>query len=133
MQLIVSKYEPIVEEPTTPKPETTEVTKSDIEDAFYEDLDDIPTIKLNIEQFTQNLRNYMPENMELHVRDMSASIPTPKLKNVSRLRIEHHVYKLPNSDPLLKGVIYLHFCSISICEQFEKNVTTYLSAHMNFI
>ncbi|GMP68395.1 hypothetical protein CsSME_00028024 [Camellia sinensis var. sinensis] len=94
MQSVVSKYEPIVEEPTTPEPETTEVTESDIEDAFYEDPDDIPTIKLNIEQFTQNLQNYMQENMELHVGDMSkalvalnpeaASIPTPKLKNLDK-------------------------------------------------
>ncbi|KAL7184863.1 hypothetical protein ACSBR2_026916 [Camellia fascicularis] len=114
MQSVVSKYEPIVEEPTTPEPETTEVTESDIEDAFYEDPDDIPTIKLNIEQFTQNLQNYMQENMELHVGDMSkalvalnpeaASIPTPKLKNVSRLRTEHQVYELPDSHPLLKGL-----------------------------
>ena len=48
MQLVVGKYEPIVEETTPPEPETTEVTKSDIVDAFYVDPDDIPTIKLNI-------------------------------------------------------------------------------------
>ncbi|XP_028104795.1 DNA glycosylase/AP lyase ROS1-like [Camellia sinensis] len=129
MQLVMRKYEPIVEEPTTPKPETTEVTKSDIEDAFYEDPDD----KLNIEQFTQNLQNYMQENMELHVGDMSASITTPKLKNVSRLRTEHQVYKFPDSHPLLKGVSYLYFCSVSICKQLEKNVRTYVSTRMNFI
>ncbi|GMP68432.1 hypothetical protein CsSME_00028057 [Camellia sinensis var. sinensis] len=75
----------------------------------------------------------MQENMELHVGDMSTSIPTPKLKNVSQLRIEHQVYKLPDSHPLLKAVSYLHFCSISICEQLEKNVRAYASTHMNFI
>ncbi|KAI3741989.1 hypothetical protein L1987_59668 [Smallanthus sonchifolius] len=34
----------------------------------------------------------------------AASIPTPKLKNVSRLRTEHLVYELPNSHPLLEGL-----------------------------
>ncbi|KAG5556862.1 hypothetical protein RHGRI_007198 [Rhododendron griersonianum] len=31
----------------------------------------------------------------------AASIPTPKLKNVSRLRTEHQVYELPDPHPLL--------------------------------
>ncbi|XP_052199092.1 transcriptional activator DEMETER [Diospyros lotus] len=112
--LVVTNCEPIVEEPATPEPEITEVTESDIEDAFYEDPDEIPTIKLNIEEFTLNLHQYMQENMELQGSDMSkalvaldpeaASIPTPKLKNVSRLRTEHQVYELPDSHPLLKGL-----------------------------
>lgn len=93
--------EPIIEEPATPEPECTEISEKDIEDAFWEDPDEIPTIKLNMEQFTQNLQNYMQQNMELQEVDMSkalvalkaeaASIPTPKLKNVSRLRTEHQV------------------------------------------
>ncbi|GMI84827.1 DEMETER [Hibiscus trionum] len=104
--------EPIIEEPATPEPEHTEVTQSDIEDAFYEDPDEIPTIKLNMEEFTANLQHYMQVNMELQEGDMSkalvalnpeaASIPTPKLKNVSRLRTEHYVYELPDTHPLLK-------------------------------
>lgn len=95
------KCEPIIEEPATPEQECTEISESDIEDAFYEDPDEIPTIKLNIEEFTVTLQNYMEGNMELQERDMSkalvalnpevASIPTPKLKNVSRLRTEHQV------------------------------------------
>ncbi|GAB4844423.1 hypothetical protein Ancab_037787 [Ancistrocladus abbreviatus] len=103
--------EPIVEEPTTPEMESTEVSETDIEDAFYEDPDEIPTIKLSAEEFT-SLQNYMQENPELVESDMSkalvavnpeaASIPTPKLKNVSRLRTEHQVYELPDSHPLLK-------------------------------
>lgn len=98
---VLRNCEPIVEEPATPEPETAEVTVSDIEDAFYEDPDEIPTIKLNLEEFTLNLHNYVQENMELQEGDMSkalvalnpqaASIPTPKLKNVSRLRTEHQV------------------------------------------
>ncbi|PRQ43782.1 putative DNA glycosylase, helix-turn-helix, base-excision DNA repair, demeter [Rosa chinensis] len=101
--------EPIIEEPATPEPECTQIVE-DIED-FYEDPDEIPTIKLNMEQFTQNLQNYMQQNMELQQGEMSkalvaltpdaASLPTPKLKNVSRLRTEHQVYELPDSHPLL--------------------------------
>ncbi|XWS66286.1 hypothetical protein CRYUN_Cryun05aG0186400 [Craigia yunnanensis] len=104
--------EPIIEEPATPEPEHTEESQSDIEDACYEDPDEIPTIKLNIEEFTANLQHYMQAKMELQEVDLSkalvalnpeaASIPTPKLKNVSRLRTEHYVYELPDTHPLLK-------------------------------
>ncbi|KAG7946255.1 hypothetical protein I3843_14G030500 [Carya illinoinensis] len=106
--------EPIIEEPATPEHECTEISESDIEDSLYEDPDEIPIIKLNIEEFTVNLQNYMQEKMELQEADMSkalvalkpeaASIPTPKLKNVSRLRTEHQVYELPDSHPLLEGM-----------------------------
>ncbi|PON34206.1 DNA glycosylase [Parasponia andersonii] len=106
------KCEPIIEEPATPEQECTEVSQSDIEDSFYEDPDEIPTIKLNMEEFTETLQNYMQKNMELQEVDMSkalvalnpeaASIPIPKLKNVSRLRTEHQVYELPDSHPLLE-------------------------------
>lgn len=92
---------PIIEEPTTPEPECLQVSETDIEDAFYEDSCEIPTIKLNIEEFALNLQNYMQEKMELQEGEMSkalvalnpaaASIPMPKLKNVSRLRTEHCV------------------------------------------
>lgn len=106
--------EPIIEVPASPEPECDEIPESDIEDAFCEDPDEIPTINLNIEDFAMNLQNYMQENkMEIHDGNMSkalvalnpeASIPTPKLKNVSRLRTEHQVYELPDGHPLLKGV-----------------------------
>ncbi|KAK8965929.1 Transcriptional activator DEMETER [Platanthera guangdongensis] len=98
---IQKNCEPIIEEPATPEPESQETLESAIEDAFFQDPDEIPTIKLNFEKFTQNLQNYMQENMELQDGDMSkalvalnpeaASIPTPKLKNISRLRTEHQV------------------------------------------
>lgn len=97
----ISKCEPIIEVPATPEPECTEVSQSDIEDLFNEDPDEIPTIKLNMEEFTIKLQDFMQTHMELQEGDMSkalvalntevASIPTPKLKNVSRLRTEHHV------------------------------------------
>ncbi|KAF3434146.1 hypothetical protein FNV43_RR25249 [Rhamnella rubrinervis] len=110
----IGKCEPIIEVPATPEQECTEVPEVDIEDSFYEDPDEIPTIKLNIEEFTVTVQNFMQKNMELREADMSkalvalnpeaASIPTPKLKNVSRLRTEHQVYELPDSHPLLEGL-----------------------------
>ncbi|KAM2878203.1 hypothetical protein FF1_013828 [Malus domestica] len=106
----VGNCEPIVEEPASPEPVCTQISE-DIED-FCDDPDEIPTIKLNIEEFTQTLQNYMEKNMELQEGDMSkalvsltpeaASLPTPKLKNVSRLRTEHQVYELPDTHPLLE-------------------------------
>nr|XP_043614167.1 DNA glycosylase/AP lyase ROS1-like [Erigeron canadensis] len=104
--------EPIIEVPATPEPEQIN-QELDIED-FYEDPEEIPMIKLNVEQFTQNLQTFMESHMELREGDMSkalvaltseaASIPTPKLKNVSQLRTEHQVYELPDSHPLLEGM-----------------------------
>ena len=93
--------EPIIEEPATPEQECTEISQSDIEDSFYEDPDEIPIIKLDMGELKENLQSYMQKNMELQEADMSkalvaltpdvASIPIPKLKNVSRLRTEHQV------------------------------------------
>ncbi|KAJ6835104.1 transcriptional activator DEMETER-like [Iris pallida] len=107
--------EPIIEEPASPELECVETLESEIEDAFFDDPDEIPTIKLNMEEFTQNLQSYMQKNnIELQDGDMSkalvaitpeaASIPMAKLKNVSRLRTEHQVYELPDSHPLLEGL-----------------------------
>ncbi|EYU19798.1 hypothetical protein MIMGU_mgv1a000238mg [Erythranthe guttata] len=105
--------EPFIEEPTSPEP-PMEVSDRDIEDAFYEDPDEIPVIKLNVEEFTTNLQSFMQEQMEMGESDMSkalvalnpelASIPIPKLKHISRLRTEHQVYELPDSHPLLKAM-----------------------------
>ncbi|KAD0066206.1 hypothetical protein R6Q59_011486 [Mikania micrantha] len=104
--------EPIVEVPASPEPEQIQQEIFDIED-FTGDNEEIPTIKLNIEEFTQNLQTYIERHMELGEGDMSkalvaltseaASIPTPKLKNISQLRTEHQVYELPDSHPLLEG------------------------------
>lgn len=92
----IRQCEPIIEEPATPEPEGFDTSESAIEDAFWtEDPDEIPTIKLNLKELTQNVQNYMLENAELQESDMSkalvaltqkaASIPMPKLKNVSRV------------------------------------------------
>lgn len=111
-ELMVSRCEPIIEEPATPEPEITDIAETDIEDAFYEDPDEIPTIKLNVEQLAVNLRNFMEEHTDLQEGDMSkalvaltpevASIPVPKLKYVLRLRTERQVYVLPDTHPLVK-------------------------------
>lgn len=102
----VNSCEPIIEEPATPEPQCaepqcTEISENDIEDTVCEDPDEIPTIKLNLEEFTQTLQNHIQKSMELQEGDMSkalvaltpeaASIPMPKLKNVNRLRTEHRV------------------------------------------
>lgn len=109
----LNNCDPIVEVPASPEPEMEQdQTLCDIEDTLYEDPDEIPTIKLNMKEFTQTLENFMQANRELQETGMSkalvalkpeaASIPTPKLKNISRLRTEHHVYELPDTHPLLK-------------------------------
>ncbi|CAN1134925.1 Transcriptional activator DEMETER [Linum perenne] len=107
-------HEPIIEEPLSPEPECTELTIPDIEDfnAFYEDPDEIPTIKLNVEELAQNIETYIKQNLDLRESDISLDlvamateatyIPPPKLKNISRLRTEHQVYELPDCHPLLK-------------------------------
>lgn len=99
----ICNSEPIVEVPATPEPECSQIAENDIEDVviYEENPDEIPTIKLNIEAFTQNLQNYMQQSMELQSGDLSkalvalnpeaAFIPVPKLKNISRLRTEHQV------------------------------------------
>lgn len=113
-QYIRANCEPIIEEPTTPEP-SSEVSESDIEDMFYEDPDEIPTIKLSFEELKMNVESILQgQNMELQPGDLSralvaldpstASIPAPKLKSVSRLRTEHQVYELPDTHPLLEGM-----------------------------
>ncbi|KAG9159080.1 hypothetical protein Leryth_017546 [Lithospermum erythrorhizon] len=103
--------EPNVEEPPSPELVHDQFVEPDMED--FEDFDEIPTIRLNMEEFAQNLKNLVGGNMEIQEHEMSkalvaitaevASLPTPKLKNINRLRTEHHVYELPDSHPLLHG------------------------------
>ncbi|KAG8070719.1 hypothetical protein GUJ93_ZPchr0006g44608 [Zizania palustris] len=105
--VVCGDQQPIIEEPSTPEPEPkiADTKEAEIEDFFGEDPDEIPTINLNIEEFTQNLKSYMQaNNIEIEDADMSkalvaiapeaASVPTSKLKNVNRLRTEHQVYDL---------------------------------------
>ncbi|KAJ8551446.1 hypothetical protein K7X08_021461 [Anisodus acutangulus] len=107
--LITSNCEPIIEEPKTPEP-LPELLESDIEDGFIEDPDEIPMIELNMKEFTTNLETMLQEHNKegdlskalVALNPDAASIPTPKLKNVSRLRTEHLVYELPDSHELLE-------------------------------
>lgn len=90
----IRNCEPIVEVPASPEPDPEqEQTLCDIEDTFFEDPDEIPTIKLNLKEFTRTLQNYVAgdSNALVALTPEAASIPTPKLKNISRLRTEHHV------------------------------------------
>jgi hypothetical protein len=88
--------EPIIEEPATPE-HSTEAIESDIEDFFSEDPDEIPTINVNLEVLAKSELNHMQEHEGDQSKALvawnlqSASIPTAKLKNVSRLRTEHQV------------------------------------------
>lgn len=99
-----SGIKPIIEEPDSPKCENLGNSQKDIEDTWWqEDPDEIPTIKLNTEQFSQSIQTYMQEN-NMNFEDVlmskalvtlsaqAASIPIPKLKNISRLRTEHLVW-----------------------------------------
>ncbi|KAJ7981114.1 transcriptional activator DEMETER-like [Quillaja saponaria] len=105
--------EPIVEMPESPVHQSDIVEEiSDIED-FYRDQDDdseeIPTIKLNIEEDVGKLWQYENEidtNMSralVVLTAEAASIPVRKLKNVSRLRTERQVYVLPDKHPILQN------------------------------
>ncbi|GAB2272227.1 hypothetical protein Dimus_007048 [Dionaea muscipula] len=110
----ITSREPIIEVPASPEQEQTQLSEGDMEDMFCEDPNEIPTIKLNMEQLTRTLESYMQSKAGLQQSEISkalvtltaetAYIPAPKLKNVSRLRTEHHVYELPDTHPLLDGL-----------------------------
>ncbi|KAK7279541.1 hypothetical protein RJT34_24594 [Clitoria ternatea] len=103
--------EPIIEEPPTPErwTEESESDIQDIEDFYREDTFEIYATELNTEESVLNVQNCLQEYKEgdmsralVALTPQSASMPTPKLKNVSRLRTEHQVYELPDSHPLLE-------------------------------
>ncbi|ERM99578.1 transcriptional activator DEMETER isoform X1 [Amborella trichopoda] len=107
--------EPIIEMPPSPEPKRFETSDIDIEDTPWEDTDEIPTINLNLKELSQNIQKCLEaNNWDLGNPDMSqalvaitkeaASIPMPKLKNISKLRTEHQVYELPDDHPLLKDL-----------------------------
>ncbi|KAK4746890.1 hypothetical protein SAY87_025927 [Trapa incisa] len=111
-----TNFQPIIEEPASPVQELGDL-ESDTEDGWGEDddEDEIPAIRLNMKELTENLQDFIQSNnIELQEGDMPqalvaltpgmASIPTRKLKNVSRLRTEHEVYELGDDNPLLEGM-----------------------------
>lgn len=95
--------EPIIEHPPSPEPESTKYLERDIEDLCDDPEDYIPTIRLDVEGFRDLLQECieMNNNPLKGVVDMSkalvaltseaASIPLPKLKDISLLRTIHHV------------------------------------------
>ncbi|KAK4440644.1 DNA glycosylase/AP lyase ROS1 [Sesamum alatum] len=100
--------EPIVEMPASPEPEYTGTVERDIEDLYCDSDDEIPTIKLNGEEFRKNVLLFMDEEDGMSkalvtLTPEAASISMPKLKYVGRLRTVHHVYEIPDSHPLLEG------------------------------
>ncbi|KAI3420509.1 ENDO3c domain-containing protein [Psidium guajava] len=99
--------EPIIEEPESPKVASKQLLERDIEDFYCDDGDEIPTIKLSSANFSTDLQSpiYDVGMFEENSRALVALndfIPLPKLKEVTRLRTEHHVYELPDSHPLLR-------------------------------
>ncbi|KAL6286512.1 hypothetical protein ACE6H2_010902 [Prunus campanulata] len=75
--------EPIIEEPPSPQPESTEIP--DIEDLFLDDPNYIPTIKMRDENFSENLKRYMcvfRENDTSTELVASQNAYAPKLKHV---------------------------------------------------
>ena len=74
----------------------------DIEDFYDEVKDDIPIIRLDIASFEKRIREFIKiNNIQLKMGNMSktlvaltpeaASIPAPKLKEISWLRTVHYV------------------------------------------
>ncbi|XP_057827199.2 DNA glycosylase/AP lyase ROS1 isoform X1 [Cryptomeria japonica] len=102
--------EPIVEEPATPEPEHIESSEV-IDEWAYTDPDEIPVIKLNLDELSYNIQQICKSNMQdvdvskalIMLSPQDASIPAPKLKYVHRLRTEHRVYEIPDNHPLLSG------------------------------
>lgn len=101
LQQINKTNHPIVEMPPSPDPDDSQFSQVDIEDAFKKDSSEIPDIQVDMAKFALSIRKYVQQNMELQEGEMSkalvalksdvALIPTPKLKNVSKLRTEHYV------------------------------------------
>lgn len=98
-----SNSEPIIEEPMTPEEEQIIEEIPDIEDLCFDDPDEIPTIKLNMESFVKNIEELVRNNdSELQIEDISkalvllppiaASIPPPRLKQSRHLRTVHEAY-----------------------------------------
>lgn len=46
---IENNCEPVIKEPTSLEPETANLSLSEIQDYYYEDFGEIPTIKINME------------------------------------------------------------------------------------
>lgn len=91
---------PIVEEPKSP------LHEQDIEDFSWNECiedEEIPTIKLNHEEFNPNGQKtpYSSYTSPALVSVGATPLPAPKMKCVISLRTEHQVYELPDNHDLL--------------------------------
>ncbi|KAF5781283.1 putative uracil-DNA glycosylase [Helianthus annuus] len=106
--------EPIIEVPPSPEPEVESII-GDIEDLCCEsDDDEIPTIRLNTEEFRETLKEAMDTNkIPIPEADVSkaviafsaeaANIRRPTKRFVAKSRTMHLVYELPDFHPCLVG------------------------------
>ncbi|KAM0063733.1 putative HhH-GPD domain, endonuclease III-like, iron-sulfur cluster loop, DNA glycosylase [Helianthus debilis subsp. tardiflorus] len=106
--------EPIIEIPPSPEPEVESII-GDIEDLCCEsDDDEIPTIRLNTEEFRETLKETMDTNkIPIPEADVSkaviafsaeaANIRRPTKRFVGKSRTMHLVYELPDFHPCLVG------------------------------
>jgi hypothetical protein len=73
---------------------------------------------INIDEFTQNRKKYMDLNTEdvnmlsasVFLMPEAGSIPTPKAKNVSRLRTEHQAYVLSQKNAVIDNMYHYSVC-----------------------
>ncbi|GLJ19156.1 hypothetical protein SUGI_0343970 [Cryptomeria japonica] len=105
--------EPIIEEPSSPERESIDSSaESAPHDSFDMDSEEILSINLNCnDNALQIYKSSESGTQHLDATDTStalvvalpeyASIPLPKLKNISRLRTEHQVYEIPDNHQLL--------------------------------
>ena len=100
----LQNYEPIIEEPTTPEHEYVDSSEIPVLESPAIEDDEIPTINLNYDDWEAQYNLY-DNNIQcskgadaltiskalVAVPPEAATIPVPKLKNISRLRTEHRV------------------------------------------
>ncbi|XP_076926193.1 transcriptional activator DEMETER-like [Bidens hawaiensis] len=106
--------EPIIEVPPSPEPEVESII-GDIEDLWCEsDDEEIPTIRLNTEEFRETLKETMDTNKtQIPDADVSKAviafsaeaenIRVPPKKFIAKSRTMHLVYELPDFHPCLAG------------------------------
>lgn len=81
-------HEPLIEEPSSPEPESVKKTIHDIEDDCYNDTDKMPTIKFNFKELHENVMQLKDGNFSnalVTISPEAALLPAPQLKNASCL------------------------------------------------
>ncbi|CAH1413573.1 unnamed protein product [Lactuca virosa] len=113
----VENCEPIIEIPPSPEP-YVEVKLPDIEDYFCESEDEIPTIRLNTQEFEETLKETINKKNNLSFSETddvsnaivalsreaaSFRVRVRPIKHTGKLRTIHIVYELPDFHPILAG------------------------------